>query len=233
MVEPRTTPPDHRSPQVWYVAYGSNLRRDRFRCYLAGGRPDGGLRTYDGCRDPADPVRDVGVEVPGRLVFGGTSTVWGGGMAFYDARAEGTVAARAYLVTPEQLADVAAQEMRRPAGGEHALRLQALLPPLRGGHRLGPGRYETVVHLGELDALPLLTLTHSDLDDLEPAAPSAAYLVRIASGLRESHGWDPDRVGAYLAAAPGAAGTWTPAAVADLARAAFTRETPRPARPGS
>ena len=36
---------------VWYVAYGSNLRAARFGCYLAGGRPDGACRTYDGCRD--------------------------------------------------------------------------------------------------------------------------------------------------------------------------------------
>ncbi|WP_216858781.1 hypothetical protein [Actinomadura verrucosospora] len=27
---------------LWYVAYGSNLFRARFACYLSGGRPDGG-----------------------------------------------------------------------------------------------------------------------------------------------------------------------------------------------
>ena len=31
--------------RLWYVAYGSNLLLDRFRCYLAGGRAVGGNRT--------------------------------------------------------------------------------------------------------------------------------------------------------------------------------------------
>ena len=41
---------------VWYVAYGSNLALDRFRSYLCGGRPSGGLREYAGCRDTRDPA---------------------------------------------------------------------------------------------------------------------------------------------------------------------------------
>lgn len=41
------------------------------------------------------------------------------------------------------------------------------------------------------------------------AAPSAPYLWTIGAGLRESHGWDDERIGAYLAAAGGAAPTWT------------------------
>ena len=32
--------------QVWYASYGSNLARDRFLCYLEGGRPKGATRTY-------------------------------------------------------------------------------------------------------------------------------------------------------------------------------------------
>jgi hypothetical protein len=37
---------------IWYVASGSNLFRDRLGCHLAGGRPSGGARHYQGCRDP-------------------------------------------------------------------------------------------------------------------------------------------------------------------------------------
>ena len=38
-------------------------------------------------------------------------------------------------------------------------------------------------------------------------------------GLRraEAHGWAPDRIGTYLAAAPGVRGSWTAADVAALA----------------
>ncbi|WP_020391263.1 hypothetical protein [Kribbella catacumbae] len=50
---------------VWYVAYGSNLAIDRFRCYVAGGRPAGGMREYAGCRDPSDPESVLSLEIPG------------------------------------------------------------------------------------------------------------------------------------------------------------------------
>ena len=40
---------------VWYVAYGSNLSRERFRAYLEGGRPVGSRRHYAGGRDTSPP----------------------------------------------------------------------------------------------------------------------------------------------------------------------------------
>ena len=76
--------------RVWYVAYGSNLSLTRFRCYLAGGRPAGGMRDYVGCRDKRDPERIVSVDVPGGLVFAGESKTWSGGMAFYVFESEST-----------------------------------------------------------------------------------------------------------------------------------------------
>ena len=98
--------------RLWYVAYGSNLSLDRFRVYLRGGRPVGGAREYPGCRDPLGPDRDVPLMLPGGLRFVGVSSVWGGGMAVYDAGAVGQIAARAYLISAEQFLDILAQEMR-------------------------------------------------------------------------------------------------------------------------
>ena len=195
--------------QVWYVAYGSNLAVDRFRCYLAGGRPAGGTRVYPGCRDHSDPERIVGVEVPGRLVFAGESKVWGGGSAFYDLSAAGRVAGRAYLVTTDQLGDVAAQEMRREPGGEFARDLAGLLPEVDTVHAMGPGRYETVARLGEHDGAPMFTVTHGTIADLEPKAPTLPYLRWIAAGLTEAHGWPARRVAEYLHSAPGVSDVWT------------------------
>jgi hypothetical protein len=197
---------------VWYVAYGSNLGMDRFRCYLAGGRPDGGLRTYPACRDTTDPAESFAFEQPGALVFAGTSGVWAGGMAFFDAdRAErdGRVACRAYLITVDQFGDVVAQEMRHPPGGDFARALAAVVPEVGELHTMGPGRYETVLRLGARDGVPMLTVTSGDVGALGVNAPSAAYLRSIATGLRESHGWDDDRVAAYLATAAGLDGAWT------------------------
>jgi hypothetical protein len=195
--------------RVWYVAYGSNLGTDRFRCYLVGGRPDGGSRTYPGCRDPSEPAGTFSLELPGGLLFAGESGVWGGGMAFYDPDRPGTVACRAYLVTLQQFADVVAQEMRLEPGGEFAQALAAVLPEVGELHTMGPGRYETVVRLDTREDIPLFTVTNGDIDGLVLAAPSVAYLRSIARGLREAHGWDDERIMRYLAAAPGLHGALT------------------------
>lgn len=212
---------DPTAPQaVWYVAYGSNLALDRFRRYLCGGRPAGGLRDYAGCRDGRDPARVMNLYVRGGLVFAGHSRVWRGGMAFFDRTASGRVAGRAYLVSVEQFADVTAQEMRRPPGGEFARALEGVLTEVAPVHTFGPGLYETIVRLGAHEGAPLLTVTHGDVTSLAPAAPSAAYVVQIATGLHESHGWDPNRIGEYLAGVPGARGAWTAASLAQVARSA-------------
>jgi hypothetical protein len=183
------------------VAYGSNMHAERFGCYLSGGRPPGGARVYPGCRDPREPERRVPVMLPGQLYFAGESAVWTGGMAFYDPTAAGTVPGRAYLVTAQQFADVAAQEMHREPGTD--LDLTGVLS--RGTARLGPGRYETLVCFGWLDELPMLTFTSPcriDEADLNP--PSAAYLQHLAAGLAEAHGWSADRIATYLSTRPGA-----------------------------
>jgi hypothetical protein len=205
--------------QVWYVAYASNLGTDRFRCYLAGGRPDGGLRTYPGCRDTADPAGVFSFERPGSLLFAGSSGVWGGGMAFYDPDAPGSVACRGYLVTVEQFGDVVAQEMRHPPGGEFARTLAAVLPQVEELHSMGTGRYETVLRLGVHHGVPLVTVTNGDVRALGLAAPSAPYVRSIATGLRESHGWDDGRIARYLTATPGLHGAWTTEEVVAAIRA--------------
>lgn len=202
--------------RVWYVAYGSNLALDRFRCYLAGGRPAGGARVYPGCRDHSDPEQIAGVDVPGRLLFAGASKVWGGGSAFYDPLAPGRVAGRAYLITPDQLGDVAAQEMRREPGGPFARDLAGLLSEVESVHTMGAGRYETVARLGERDGIPMFTVTHGSAADLDPVAPTAPYLRWIATGLTESHGWTTAQIVDYLHAAPGVHLSWTPDALTEL-----------------
>ena len=201
--------------RVWYVAYGSNLGDGPLPVLSGGGRADGGARTYVGCRDTADPAGTFSLELSGALLFAGESGVWGGGMAFFDPEGAGSVACRAYLVTPEQFADVAAQEMRLEPGGEFAQALATVLPEVRELHRMGPGRYETVVRLDTRDGVPLLTVTNGDVRGLALAAPTPPYLRSIATGLREAHGWDDARIASYLAAAPGARGSWTSDTVLD------------------
>lgn len=194
---------------VWYVAYGSNTNAARFGCYLSGGRPRGARRTYRGCRDQSPPVRDVGIRLAGGLTFAGSSTVWGGGIAFFDPSADGELAARAYLLTFGQLSDVVAQEIRRPVGSDLELG--------SGVDRrwaLPSAAYETLLHVGDRDGLPMFTIT--SLQNLDPTAPSAPYLRTMLDGLGETFGWTPDKRADYLSRAPGVAPAWTARQLVDL-----------------
>jgi len=203
--------------QVWYASYGSNLARDRFLCYLQGGRPPGATRTYPGARNPSPPVDDRGLSLPGEMFFAWESPTWGGGIAFYDATAPGATLARAYLVTDQQFADVAAQEMHREPGED--LDLGTVLS--RSRHDLGPGRYESLHLVGELDGHPVLTFTAPDPVLLQRNAPAEPYLVMIARGLSETHGLDVEEVVAYLADRPGAAPRWDRESLRPLVTAAL------------
>jgi hypothetical protein len=198
---------------VWYVSYGSNMRADRFACYLAGGAPPGASHCYPGCRDPRPPRAARACELPGGIYFATRSLVWGGGRAFYDTGLPGVAAARAYLITGAQFADVAAQEMGRQPGTD-----LALVGVLAAGRvQLGPGRYETLLHLGDRDGYPMLTFTAPwTAAEVDHIAPAAAYLRMLATGLREAHGWGAHRVAGYLAGLPGCAGVWTEAAILAL-----------------
>lgn len=141
---------------VWYVSYGSNMHADRFTCYIEGGTPDGGNRNYPGCRDRTAPRDTRSLSVDGRVYFATESPVWGGGRAFYDRHMSGDPTfVRAYLITEQQFSDVCNQEMYRPPGTD--LDLSEVLA--NGRAEFGPGRYETLIHLGDNDGYPMLTFT--------------------------------------------------------------------------
>jgi hypothetical protein len=224
------------SDLVWYVAYGSNMCADRLACYLVGGAPLGGLRSYPGARDPRPPRLDAAVWLPGAVYFATHSSVWDGGRAFYDPDLSGPSAARGWLVTSSQFSDLVAQEMYREPGPD--LDLTEVLAT--GRCQLGPGRYETLLLVGEREGYPLLTFTApSHAADVPAVAPSAAYLEVLGTGLMAAHDWDTSRTATYLAQLAGAAGSWTPDTVAQLLAAAWDPASGarrpgylRPKRPG-
>ncbi|MFI7388309.1 histone deacetylase [Streptomyces sp. NPDC049813] len=182
------------------------MHLDRLAVYIRGGWPAGAARGRPrgrGCRDTAMPVRSVPVELPGRVYFATRSPVWGGGRAFYDPGAAGRVLARAHLVTAEQFADIAAQEMYREPGRD--LDLSGVLAA--GRAVLGPGRYETLVCAGWLDGVPVLTFTAPwSLGEVPYVAPAPAYRELLAAGLRATRAWPDADIAAYLAGCPGAEG---------------------------
>lgn len=208
-----TPPRDVHPERVWYTSYGSNMHLDRLAAYIQGGRPSGAAKEYPGCRDPAMPTRSIPLEITGAMYFATESPVWGGGRAFYDPHADGRVLARAHLVTAQQFADIAAQEMYREPGEDLDL-VDALT---QGRAVLGEGRYETLVCAGQVDGLPVLTFTAPwKMNDVPWVAPSPAYVRFLASGLLSAGAWDVEAVASYVAACPGANGHWSEQGVADL-----------------
>jgi hypothetical protein len=188
--------------EVWYVSYGSNMCADRLACYIEGGVPVGGSRPNPGARDPRPPRHSIGVELPGSVYFAGSSPQWGGGVAFYDHETPGPAAGRAYLVTAQQFADIAAQEMYRVPAPEDPIEeivLGGLDPELDGRHHAGPGHYETLVEIGEIAGAPMLTFTAPHgLDHVEHSDPSPEYLAMLGEGLQDAHGWDVSEVARYF-----------------------------------
>ena len=96
---------------VWYVAYGSNLNRDRFMKYIAGGIVAATGRRHVGCRKHTPPSGDQAFEFAGGLYFAQLESHWGGGVAFVDLEMlERRVLGRAYRVLTDQFLDILWQE---------------------------------------------------------------------------------------------------------------------------
>lgn len=187
-------PPD----PVWYVSYGSNMSSHRLACYLQGGSPEGTSQVYAGARDTSPPRQSIPLFLPGTVYFAGKSSVWGGGVAFYDPDLPGRTAARGYLLTVEQLSDIMAQEMHRD--------VDAHTPPpdlsavvAAGRTQAGPGNYETLVSVGSRSGVPMVTFTApNSKQEAALTPPSPPYRRVLGQGLREAHGWDSARIVRYI-----------------------------------
>ncbi|WP_280382344.1 histone deacetylase [Nocardia wallacei] len=214
------------SSQVWYAAYGSNLFERRFDYYRAGGNPPGTSRTYPGFRDSTPPRASRPLTLPGTIYFSWESPVWTGGIAFYAQRPAGGwpagAAARGYLLTVEQFDDLLAQEMYRVPGATADLELDEVVR--NGKVRLGEGRYETLLHVADLDGVPVLTFTSPwEPGTVELNKPTPRYLGMLAAGLRESHGWTSARILSYLAELPGVQGFWSIDKLTDVVSGSASR----------
>jgi hypothetical protein len=170
---------------AWYAAYGSNTDETRFRKYLAG------------CTQPAEPSdsRPFVIDLP--LYFAGTSTRWGdGGVAFASIERDATPStlARAWLLPVARIAEVGAQENRLPITAA-TLDLDAVRAD--GVHRAYDGWYDAWVDCGELDGIPVVTLT-SSARRTPMNAPPPAYARVVAEGLRVTHGMTREAVAEYL-----------------------------------
>ena len=182
---------------VLYVAYGSNLDLDRFRCYLLGGTAEGALRSNPGSRDRAGWGLTFSAYTRHQVYFAGRSATWGGGgMAFLRVEPQDPVRTpvRVYLISGVQFEDLVAQENGRVPGSVE-IDLEPLgLPGIHAGDW---GLYDTIVSWGTgISDWPIVTVTTGRA--LSPSRPSAVYLRTVARGLRHTHGLSDPELNEYL-----------------------------------
>lgn len=182
---------------VWYVAYGSNLCRDRFVAYIDGS--DGSIwPKARGCRDKTPPLRDIAAKIPGSIYFAEHSKNWeNGGVAFYDPNIKDSITlVRMYLVTPHQFNDIFLQE-----NGINAGDVTGILRGLQVGAPVtySTGWYREIWRLDDVEGYPAFTFTSPvRIREAILVAPENKYREVISEGLKESHGMSEHEIAAYL-----------------------------------
>jgi succinyl-diaminopimelate desuccinylase len=172
---------------VWYVTYGSGLSKENFVCTIAGGKPIGGRKEYIGCRDKTMPIKDTFISLPYEIYFAGDARYWGGAHAYLSTTSQKNAhtLARAYLITVEQLEDIAAQENLQRT----SLRLP-LAVAIRDGHTpinnvTGERAYDELLYCGLEANIPMFTLTAMQ-EDAPRQLPTDAYALVLCSGLSQN-----------------------------------------------
>jgi len=151
---------------VWYVGYGSNLNKQRFLCYIQGGKPTYGRRSGNGCTNKTLPLQDSICKIPYQVYFAlphdiTSTSNWGnGGVAFLrNIRSEELSLGRMWKIAQSQYEEIKDQEGRK--------------------------WYDKEIFLGTKESAPIYTITNSkELNNILP--PSETYLKTLIEGLRES-----------------------------------------------
>lgn len=176
---------------VWYVGYGSNLSKQRFLCYIEGGKPRYGQKNNDGCTVKTAPKEDSPFQISHSLYFalpdGEKETEnWGqGGVAFINPTKEEEVnkwsLGRMWKITRKQYSEVRKQE---------------------------GGWYNREIFLGEEKGIPIFTITNKE--NLSNALkPSDVYLKTMALGLKETYHLTDEKIAEYLMTKNGIKGDFT------------------------
>ena len=182
---------------VWYVAYGSNLCRERFMAYINGSDGSNWPKAR-GCRDKTPPLRDITGQIPGSIYFAEHSKSWeNGGVAFYDPTVTDSIAfVRMYLVTIEQFNDIFLQENGLSDGD-----ITSIVADLSAGSSAvyGTGWYREIWRLEDAEGYPALTFTSPvRMHERTFIAPGMKYRRVISNGLKESHGMSEHDIATYF-----------------------------------
>ena len=203
---------------VWYVGYGSNILKERFLCYIKGGQPEGSSKTHEGCRDKSLPIDDKPTILNHELYFAKNSSSWqNGGIGFVNMEENNAVLtlARMYLVTRQQLEDIAKQET--DSAELVSLNLEEAITH---GYTIfkSPSWYGNLLYLGEHDQHPVFTLT-SECIFTKATQPGIEYLTTIIKGIQQTHGLTTEELVGYLMGKRGVNGNYTADELSSLIKA--------------
>ncbi|WP_037318808.1 hypothetical protein [Salegentibacter sp. Hel_I_6] len=185
-------------PKVWYACYGSNLLKERFSCYIGGGRPANAKRVYPGCTNKTLPEKSKGITINGELYFAKKSKTWsGGGAGFirsnFDEKTK--TLGRMYLITEQQFVDLVKQEIK--FDGDFDIDLPRVIKN-RSLDMKNNSWYGKIIYLGEYGNCPIFTFTNEAYlkDEINP--PHEFYLKIIIEGLKETYKMSDTEIETYL-----------------------------------
>ncbi|WNF38675.1 hypothetical protein RJD24_09740 [Bacillaceae bacterium IKA-2] len=169
---------------IWYASYGSNLSRDRFLCYIKGGKPEGSEIIEVGCRDKSLPIKEAIFTINYPLYFAKDSIRWQNqGVAFIGLKKDNNYETHSskYLITTEQFIDVVKQENN---GDELKIDFDEVKKD--GFQTIRNSWYGTILYIGNEGGLPIFTFTANWDLDVPYNKPSQQYLSMIIEGLKKT-----------------------------------------------
>lgn len=191
---------------VWYASYGSNLSRDRFLCYIKGGKPKGSTKEEIGCRDNSLPIKEATSIINYPLYFAKEAVSWqnqGVGFIGLKENPKNETHSSKYLITIDQFIDVVKQEN---SGMDLTINLDEI--KRIGAKTLSDSWYGTILYLGEEDGFPIFTFTSDWNLDVPFSKPSKEYLRIIISGLKKTIKLKDTEIIDYLSSKPGVEGNY-------------------------
>ncbi|MFZ0489684.1 MAG: hypothetical protein WBV47_03815 [Salegentibacter sp.] len=178
---------EKKKNMVWYACYGSNLLKERFQCYISGGRPKNAKRVYPGCSDRNFSGISNPIRIAGELYFAKASKTWSGGGAgfiYTNGDNEAETLGRRYLITEEQFIELVQQEIKF----EGAFHIDLNEVRSRGFLDMkNDSWYGKILYLGEKEGSPVFTFTNEVFLQDEINAPHPFYLKIIIEGLKETY----------------------------------------------
>jgi hypothetical protein len=172
-------------------------------CYIRGGQPEGACKSYLGCTDITPPKANKNIQIPNKLYFSKSSSIWEhGGVAFIKAKTisgtDGKTLGRMYLITTEQYVQVVRQENAVDPDND-SIDVDFIKTIRDGESMINGGWYSRILYLGMDSSYPIFTFTAGwDDSEIELNVPGKNYLQSIIKGIKEAYNLDNESILKYL-----------------------------------